>query len=93
MCFPSLFTRIAGLGRPTRAIPTPVMDAEAGVLARVQPYSPILEEVGVVVGCSRLPGERDAAYAHRLGIHITEKMNELEALLKRLVDHHHRKGS
>lgn len=49
-------------------------------------YSPLLDdEIGEVVGCWRLPGERDAAYVHRLGIHISEKMNELEALMQRLL--------
>jgi hypothetical protein len=57
-------------------------------------YSPFLDdEVGEKVGCWRLPGERDRDYQHRLGIHITEKLNELEALLKRLLDHHHHRGA
>ena len=49
-------------------------------------YHPVLDsEIGEQIGCWRLPGERDAAYAHRLGIHISEKQNELEALMQRLL--------
>ncbi len=54
-------------------------------------FCPFLDdEVGEVVGCWRLSGERDRDYQHRLAVHISEKIAALEALEQRLLDHDRR---
>ena len=67
------------------------LNPRARVTGVVDFYSTFLDdEVGEVVGCWRLSGERDRDYQHRLAIHISEKIAALEALEQRLLDHDRR---
>lgn len=58
----------------------------ARIIALTNFYHPTLDEVGELVGCWRLPRERDDAYAFRLGTHITGLINEHEARLDRVLN-------
>lgn len=60
----------------------------ARIVAVLDFYHPVLDgDVGERVGVWRLKGERDEAYALRLGCHITEQQHELEALLQLVLNH------
>ena len=70
----TLLNRIAGLGKRRRGVPTPVMRAEAGVLA---PFNPVLEDAAAKRFVYRRRGESDTSVANRWALAICELQEEL----------------